>query len=43
MEEDLRKKIIAKLKKIGFIYITLDLQGYRTGSMNEELNEKAED
>jgi uncharacterized protein len=43
MEEDLRKKIIAKLKQLGFIYITLDLQGYRTGSMNEELNEKAED
>jgi uncharacterized protein len=43
MEEDLRKKIITKLKKLGFIYITLDLQGYRSGSMNEELNEKAED
>jgi len=43
MEEDLRKKIIAKLKQLGFIYVTLDLQGYRTGSMNEELNEKAED
>jgi len=43
MEEDLRKKIIDKLKQLGFIYITLDLQGYRTGSMNEELNEKAED
>jgi uncharacterized protein len=43
MEEDLRKKIITKLKKLRFIYIALDLQGYRTGSMNEELNEKAED
>jgi len=43
MEEDLRKKIISKLKQLGFIYITLDLQGYRTGSMNEELNEKAEE
>lgn len=43
MEEDSRKKMIAKLKKLGFIHITLDLQGYRTGSMNEELNEKAED
>jgi len=43
MEEDLRKKIIDKLKQLGFIYITLDLQGYRTGSMNEELNEKSED
>ena len=43
MEEDLRKKIIDKLKQLGFIYITLDLQGYRSGSMNEELNEKVED
>ncbi|MBA7499003.1 Pyridinium-3,5-bisthiocarboxylic acid mononucleotide synthase [subsurface metagenome] len=43
MDEDLRKKIISKLKQLGFIYVTLDLQGYRTGSMNEELNEKAED
>jgi uncharacterized protein len=43
MEEDLRKNIIGKLRKLGFIYITLDLQGYRTGSMNEELNEKAEE
>jgi len=42
IREDLRKKIIAKLKKLGFIYITLDLQGYRSGSMNEELKEKAE-
>ena len=43
MEKDLREKIITKLKQLGFIYITLDLQGYRSGSMNEELNEKAED
>ena len=41
--KDLKEKIIFKLKKLGFIYITLDLQGYRSGSMNEELNEKAED
>ena len=43
MEEDLRKKIISKLKKLGFIYIALDLQGYRSGSMNEELEQKVED
>ncbi len=43
MEKDLREKIITKLRKLGFICITLDLQGYRTGSMNEELNEKAEE
>ena len=42
-EEDLRKKIIAKLKKWGFIYITLDLQGYRSGSMEESIGEKSED
>jgi uncharacterized protein len=43
IEEDLRKKIIFKLKQLGFIYVALDLQGYRTGSMNEELNEKTEE
>lgn len=29
-----RKKIADKLKKIGYTYVTLDLEGYRTGSMN---------
>lgn len=42
-EEDLRKKIVSKLKELGFIYIALDLQGYRSGSMNEELKKKVED
>ncbi|MBP1934624.1 ATP-dependent sacrificial sulfur transferase LarE [Ammoniphilus resinae] len=32
--------IDAKLKEIGFSYVTLDLQGYRTGSMNEVLASK---
>lgn len=30
-------QIVARLKGLGFNYITLDLQGYRTGSMNEVL------
>jgi pyridinium-3,5-biscarboxylic acid mononucleotide sulfurtransferase len=30
-----REEICEKIKKIGFNYITLDLQGYRSGSMNE--------
>lgn len=30
-------KAAAKLKELGFLYVTLDLQGYRTGSMNEAL------
>ncbi|MBI2626137.1 MAG: ATP-dependent sacrificial sulfur transferase LarE [Candidatus Nealsonbacteria bacterium] len=29
--------IVQKFKEIGFIYVTLDLQGYRTGSLNEVL------
>jgi uncharacterized protein len=30
-----KKIIIKKMKNIGFIYITLDLDGYRSGSMHE--------
>lgn len=37
MEETVRKRIVKELKTLGFSYITLDLQGYRTGSMNETL------
>jgi uncharacterized protein len=31
------ERIVAKLKELGYLYVTLDLQGYRTGSMNEVL------
>jgi uncharacterized protein len=31
-------RIIAKMKQLGYSYITLDLQGFRTGSMNEVLS-----
>jgi uncharacterized protein len=34
-----RKKIVARLRELGFVYITLDLAGYRSGSMNEVLKE----
>ena len=34
-----REKIHAALKGFGFAYVALDLQGYRTGSMNEGLPE----
>lgn len=37
LEPETRKKIMSELKLLGFIYITIDLQGYRTGSMNEVL------
>lgn len=35
---DSREQIYEKLTSLGFTYVTLDLQGYRTGSMNETLN-----
>lgn len=32
-----RNEIVKKLKQTGFTYISLDLEGYRSGSMNETL------
>ena len=34
---DFREKINNELKRLGFIYVTIDLEGYRTGSQNEAL------
>ena len=34
---ELREKIYEALKNFGFSYVTLDLKGYRSGSMNETL------
>ena len=39
LEKGARDKIVKKLRSLGFVYITLDLMGYRTGSMNEGLRE----
>ena len=37
MRPGVRETVARELKKYGFSYITLDLSGYRTGSMNEVL------
>jgi pyridinium-3,5-biscarboxylic acid mononucleotide sulfurtransferase len=37
LEKATRDAIVQKFKQIGFLYVGLDLQGYRTGSMNESL------
>ena len=37
LDSELRKEIVDKLKRYGFTYVSLDLEGYRTGSMNEVL------
>jgi uncharacterized protein len=39
-EPAIREAVVGRFKKIGFSYISLDLQGYRTGSMNESLGNK---
>ena len=36
-DEALIAEIVAEFKRIGYKYVTLDLEGYRTGSMNEVL------
>ncbi len=38
MQEALRAGIVETAKKAGFTYVTLDLQGFRSGSMNEVLD-----
>jgi uncharacterized protein len=35
MQPEIRKEIVEKFYGLGFTYVTMDLQGYRTGSMNE--------
>ena len=36
--EPVRTKVYSTLKALGFAYVTMDLSGYRTGSMNETLD-----
>ncbi len=38
LEEETRTRIIEAFREYGFTYITMDLMGYRTGSMNETLS-----
>ena len=37
LESDVREHILSRLKNLGFTYVTIDLEGYRSGSMNEVL------
>ena len=39
-ERETREAISRKFKEVGFSYVSLDLQGYRTGSLNEVLKPK---
>ncbi len=37
LSDSFREKLVEKIKQLGYTYVTLDLEGYRTGSMNEVL------
>jgi uncharacterized protein len=37
LEEPLRSNLLQHLKQLGYTYVTLDLQGFRSGSTNETL------
>lgn len=34
LKDDIRRKIVEQFKSLGYKYVTLDLTGYRTGSLN---------
>ncbi len=34
LDKSVQEKIVRQLKRSGFMYVTVDLEGYRTGSMN---------
>jgi uncharacterized protein len=41
--ESIRERIVEKLKSLGFKFVSLDLQGFRSGALNETLSEQEKD
>jgi uncharacterized protein len=41
--DPVRAKVVEKLKSLGFKFVTLDLQGFRSGSLNEALSQEQKD
>jgi uncharacterized protein len=41
LDEDVSREIVERFKSFGYTYITLDIQGYRMGSMNEQLKSES--
>ena len=37
MDPGIRDQVVQEFKRLGYTYVTIDLSGYRTGSMNEPL------
>ncbi|MGH2501816.1 MAG: ATP-dependent sacrificial sulfur transferase LarE, partial [Ktedonobacterales bacterium] len=40
LDDTLRAQVVASVREAGYLYVTLDLVGYRTGSLNEALLRK---
>lgn len=40
MAEPVRSQVVEQLKALGFQYVTADLQGFRSGSLNESLSDE---
>lgn len=38
LHRDIAEKIAARFRELGYVYVCLDIEGYRTGSMNEGLS-----
>jgi uncharacterized protein len=38
LDPEMTRRMSAALRALGFKYVTLDLEGYRTGSLNEALS-----
>ncbi len=36
-EPEIRRQVVTLSKEVGFLYVTLDMEGYRTGSLNASL------
>ena len=43
LDNEKREKLVLELKELGFLYITIDLEGYRQGSMNIPLPQEVID
>ena len=41
--EPIRSQVVEKLKSLGFKFVALDLQGFRSGALNEALSEEEKD
>jgi len=35
-DDEIRMKIVSRLRKLGFTYVTIDMEGFRSGSMDRE-------